>query len=350
MVLPTDLMWRKSALCPVHKTGPANLAASFRLIFVKTQLGLMQEALLTQRWLSTVRNHIQPCQSGYIRSIDDAHLLLHEACAEAMFQHRPLWFVMGDFQKAFPRVCRQDLLCALADGPGVRGPSLRLLADILKSDSVLVWYSGVSQTTITSGIPEGGSLGPFAYPVFLDSLVRRILASGGGLGVGWPIPEAWKHRCWSGIGTPDHTLVSSLKLLLSAGGHMGLLPSATLLDENFVLEASALQALNDLAPWKLAAILHADDPVLLACCRGALQLCLETLSLWAFEHKASFHVGEKKTAAMATPPTPGACDLPRVEPLVLPGRGGQPGRPLAFKLRHKWLGVLWLVTWISLLL
>ena len=90
-------LWRKSALCPVHKTGPANLAASFRLIFVKTQLGLMQEALLAQCWLSTVRNHIQPCQSGYIRSIDDAHLLLHEACAEAMFQHRPLWFVMGDF-------------------------------------------------------------------------------------------------------------------------------------------------------------------------------------------------------------------------------------------------------------
>ena len=68
---------------------------------------------------------------------------------------------------------------------------------------------------------------------------------------------------------------------------MDLLPSATLLDKNVVLEASALQALNDLAPWKLAAILHADDPVLLACCRGALQLCLETLSLWAFEHKAS---------------------------------------------------------------
>ena len=146
MVLPTDLTCGASLRCaPCAKAGPANLAASFRLIFVKTQLKLMQEALLTQRWLSTVRNHIQPCQS-----IDDAHLLLHESCAEAMFQHRPLWFVAGDFQKAFPRVCRQDLLCAVADGPGVRGRSVRLLADILKSDSVLVWYSGVSQTTITS--------------------------------------------------------------------------------------------------------------------------------------------------------------------------------------------------------
>ncbi|CAE7805313.1 unnamed protein product [Symbiodinium necroappetens] len=331
-------LWRQAALCPVHKAGPACLASSFRLIFVKVQLGLMQEALLTQRWLTATRRFIQPCQSGYIRGVDDAHLLLHEVSAEALHQHRPLWFVLGDFQKAFPRVCRHDLLCALADGPHVNGHCLGLLGDILKEDHVVVWYSGFSDTIITSGIPEGGCIGPFGYPVFLDSLVREILAEGGGLGVGWHIPPVWQGRVWSGHGNHNPALVSMLKGVLQHGDS-ALLPSIALLDDDPDLEASALQALNDSAPWRIAAILHADDPVLLGCSRGALQQSLNLLARWAFRHKAAFHVGEKKTVTMVTGKS--AEELQATEPLVLPGLGIQPDRTLGFKSSHKWLGILW---------
>lgn len=331
-------LWRQAALCPVHKAGPACLASSFRLIFVKVQLGLMQEALLTQRWLTATRRFIQPCQSGYIRGVDDAHLLLHEVSAEALHQHRPLWFVLGDFQKAFPRVCRHDLLCALADGPHVNGHCLGLLGDILKEDHVVVWYSGFSDTIITSGIPEGGCIGPFGYPVFLDSLVREILAEGGGLGVGWRIPPVWQGRVWSGHGNHNPALVSMLKGVLQHGDS-ALLPSIALLDDDPDLEASALQALNDSAPWRIAAILHADDPVLLGCSRGALQQSLNLLARWAFRHKAAFHVGEKKTVTMVTGKS--AEELQATEPLVLPGLGIQPDRTLGFKSSHKWLGILW---------
>ena len=334
-------LWRKATLCPVHKAGPANCAASFRLIFVKAQLGLMQEALLTQRWLNTVRKFIQPCQSGYIRGTEDAHLLLHEICAEAKLQQRPLWLVMGDFQKAFPRVCRDDLLCALADGPHVNGQCLGLFADILHSDRVTIWHSGYSETVIMSGIPEGGSLGPFGYPVLLDTLVREILADGGGLGVGWRIPVAWQGRVWSGTGTSNPSLVAMLKNILNSSNPDAWLPSSELLAVQPDLEASALQAMNDVAPWKLAAILHADDPVLLGCSREAVQRGLNKLACWAYRHKAAFHVTQKKTVSMVTPSVSGSSGALPLHPLVLPGRGGTPDRHLQFTQNHKWLGVLW---------
>ena len=334
-------LWRKAALCPVHKSGPANLAASFRLIFVKVQMGLMQEALLTQRWLSRTRQHTLPCQSGYVRGVEDAHLLLHEICAEAILQRRALWFVMGDFRKAFPNVCREDLLCTLAEGPRVNGQCLKLLASILKHDTVVIWHSGYSEVTITQGIPEGGTLGPFGYPVLLDTLVRELLAHNCGLGVGWVIPRVWQGRHWCGLGQPNPVLVDRLKSALRAPDPDGLLPSSALLSANPNLEASALQALNDLAPLRIAAILHADDPVLLGCCKEALQQSLDILARWAFKHKASFHVGEKKTVAMVTPsPLFDSCSPPGPA-LALKGMGGQADRALGFKASHKWLGMQW---------
>ena len=161
--------------------GPNNAAyrPSFRLTFVKAQVELMQEALVTQRWLST-------------------------------------------------------------------GHCLTLLADIVKSDCVLVWY--ISQTVITSGVPEGGSIGPFGYPVLLDTFVREILANEDGLGIGWQIPEPWHGRSWTGAGCADPALTSMLKRLLASGEGSDLLPTSSVLDANPILEASALQAVNDLAP------------------------------------------------------------------------------------------------------
>ncbi|OLP92937.1 hypothetical protein AK812_SmicGene25199 [Symbiodinium microadriaticum] len=334
-------LWRKAALCPVHKSGPANLAASFRLIFVKVQMGLLQEALLTQRWLTRTRAHIQPCQSGYVRGVEDAHLLLHEVSAEAIYQQRALWTVMGDFRKAFPSVCREDLVCTLADGPHVNGQCLKLLADILRHDTVVIWHSGYSEATVSQGIPEGGTLGPFGYPVLLDTLVRELLAHNCGLGVGWVIPDVWKGRLWSGLGQPDPALVALLMSALRSASPNALLPSAKLLDENPNLEASALQALNDVAPLRIAAILHADDPVLLGCCRWSLQKSLDILANWAFKHKASFHVTEKKTVAMVTPSPAGSssCSLPPAP--ILKGIAGQEDRALVFKTGHKWLGLYW---------
>ena len=79
-------------------------------------------------------------------------------------------------------------------------------------------------------------------------------------------------------------------------------------------------------PWKLAAILHADDPILLGCSRAAAQHCLDKLACWAYRHKAAFHVTHKSTVSMVTPSISGSSGALPLHPLVLPDRGGIPDR------------------------
>ena len=331
-------LWRSASLCPIHKKGNPAEVDNFRLIFIKAQMGLLQEALLTQRWLGTVRQYVLPCQSGFVRGVEDAWLLLHETSAEAMSQGRPLWTVMGDFRKAFPSVIRQDLLHSLAVGPGICGDSLLLLNSILQKDVVSIWFSGFSEVTITTGIPEGGTLGPFAYPCLLDSLVRELLAAECGVGLQVNIPNAWASMQWRGQGSPCQETVNLLKAAIQRNTP---LPHVSLLVAVSTLEASALKALSDLAPHRLAAILHADDPVLLGSCRGELQRSLHIVANWAHRHGAAFHVGDNKTISMicgqqAVPPL-----LPSDTQLYLPGRGSEVDCTLHTKAEHKWLGITW---------
>ncbi|CAE8693583.1 unnamed protein product [Polarella glacialis] len=99
-------LWRWAVLFTLRKKGDPLFFASFRKIFVKCQLGLLQETLLTRRLLPSVLPAISEGQSGYCRGVEDAQLLLLELSAWARRFGIPLWSVYGDFVKAFPRTWR----------------------------------------------------------------------------------------------------------------------------------------------------------------------------------------------------------------------------------------------------
>ena len=197
---------------------------SFRLIFVKVQLGLLQEALLAARVKPTLFEFLHPCQSGYCKAVDVPHLVLHELCSMARQQNRVIWLVMGDFKKAFPRVWRELLLDLLGSGPRLHNGIFELLASILASDSVHVWQSGISVVKVLQGIPEGGSIGPSCYNILPDSLVRLLEEANLGLGLGTPMPELWQEHSWSGHGHPDASIVANLRGRLRGAGHGTLSP------------------------------------------------------------------------------------------------------------------------------
>ncbi|CAE8622071.1 unnamed protein product [Polarella glacialis] len=107
------------------------------------------------------------------------------------------------------------------------------------------------------------------------------------------------------------------------------------------LEASALRALDLLAPRRLVAILHCDDPVFLGSSRGAINLTMQVLSRWCFEHKAEFHVGDNKTVAMVLGGGlhSGSDMAGQVADVLLPCAGGPVTQALTFKVWHRWLGI-----------
>ena len=158
-----------SVLLAIHKKGDPNVMANFRMIFVRVQLGLLQETLLCARLAPPVREYIWPGQSGYVRGVDDPHTFLHELVA----LRKPLGLVLvtllGDHVNAFPRSWRDDLLLLMSDGAGVRAGALALFAGMLSPETIHVWLDGVSKCNVSTGLPEGSTIGMTVYVLFPDA-------------------------------------------------------------------------------------------------------------------------------------------------------------------------------------
>ena len=105
---------------------------------VRVQMGLLQEAILTNRIGPYLQSTIVPWQSGYVRGVEDAMIALHETTSLVLAEGRCVWSLFGDFVRAFPRVWRDDLLVLLSGSESVRGGSYALLADMFTQDNVHV--------------------------------------------------------------------------------------------------------------------------------------------------------------------------------------------------------------------
>ena len=101
-----------------------------------------------------------------------------------------------------------------------------------------------------------------------------------------------------------------------------------------------MQALDWAAPRRLPAVLHADDPVLLASSRGGAQKSLQVLAAWAYKHKASPHTKATKHAVMVSGGRRSLQASQKEEPLVLVLVGQEP-MPIAMVTKHRWLGLPW---------
>ena len=167
-------LWRSSAAVPLLKKGPTTDRLSFRLIMVKAQMGLLQEGIIFRRLRYRVRASITPGQSGYVRDVGDAHLLLHECTAEAIGLNKPLWAVFGDLEQAFPRMWRQCMLRELKLSVGIRDGMLALLGSIMDHDRVHIYLSGASVVCVVQGVSEGGLLGPLAFPSYMETLTKEL--------------------------------------------------------------------------------------------------------------------------------------------------------------------------------
>jgi hypothetical protein len=305
-------------------------------------MGLLQEGIHKERIFPEIVAEITPGQSGYIRGTDDAILLLHEVLALRYSLGLATWYILGDFERAFPRVWRSDLLDMLGDDGRITGGALALIGDIFTGDILHVWLSGASTVPVNTGLPEGGSLGPPLYLRLPESLVRQLLAKGHGVGLLNSIPPAWQGHSWSGAGSPVPYLVADLVHALRTGAA---LPSATMLMAWPALEASAARALDSVSKFRLVAIFQADDPILMASSRGALAELAAEVAAWAHAHKASFHKSSNKTVVMVTARPERSVDVRQLDPIHMPvfDACGEvvSSVALSYVNSHRWLGILW---------
>ncbi|CAE7247873.1 unnamed protein product [Symbiodinium sp. CCMP2592] len=278
-------LWRRTLVVPKHKQGLVISPDNWRFLEVRSQMGLLQEAVLINRIKPCLLRGIEPGQSGYVRDVSDAQLVLHELTAARRASGLPILTIMGDLARAFPRTWRDDFLTQICLQAGLDGGGRGLLADMLFWDAPVLNLHGLSALVKFEGVPEG---------------------------------------------VPDEAVV--LQLLEALQGR-ALLPSPDSICRDETLMASCLRAMDRMAASHINLVLHADDPVIVCSSRGAAMAVLDDVARWAFAHKATFHVGPAKTVVLLPE---GEMD-PR---LVLPLIGAAPC-PIHTKTRHKWLGLVW---------
>ena len=327
-------LWKAAVLLGIHKKGDPLSVENFRLIFVRVQLALLQESILCARVLGKIRNYIRPCQTGYVRGIEDPHLFLYELASLRRQQGLALVFALADFKKAFPRTWREDLLSITSEGPRIHDGTFALLAEMMEPETVHIWLSGISCCEVTTGIPEGGTIGTTMYVLLPDSLVRHLEAEGHGVGLGMIIPQTWDGHVWSGRGSPILGLVQTVVGALRSNGD---LPSQSMLTRWPDLEASCARALDIVAPRRAVATLHADDPVFLSSSDGALSALLSSVAVWAAEHDARLHVTKDKTVVMRTTAGDSATAESTLSFVGVQARSIE----VTITTRKRWLGVLW---------
>ena len=138
-------------------------------------------------------------------------------------------------------------------------------------------------------------MGTLTYTSLPDTLARELVESGAGVGLGIVVPPAWRSHAWSGAGTPTTVLARKLASDITQGLP---LPSPADLSARPDLEASALKAMDWIAPARIAVLFHADDPLVLESSRGALQAAVNLIANWAKRKRAQFHVSPAKTVVM----------------------------------------------------
>ena len=65
-------LWRDVCLDTTYKKGPASWVTSFRMLSVRAQMGLLQEAMVSDRLRPNIRSFLCHGQSGYHRDVEDA--------------------------------------------------------------------------------------------------------------------------------------------------------------------------------------------------------------------------------------------------------------------------------------
>ena len=327
-------LWRWACLGTVYKTGKLSDFGSWRLLFIKSQMGLLQEGVLANGVRPSIWGYLFDGQSGYMRSTDDPLLALTELTTSTISDKKCFFALLGDFQKAFPFTWREDILLLAANCPNLTGGQLHLLGDMLSLDVVLVRLGGESPVIVKQGLPEGGCLGPLLYPLLPDSLIRVLWNHRCGLGFGLPLPDVWKEHTWSGQGVPQDEWTA--KILADTDLTVQRLPVSAALRGNKNLEASAARALDLMSPARVCALLHADDPVFLASSWGEMCRMIFILERWAPEHGACFHIGEDKTVLFRIG---GFGPIPPV--FLRPSFSSIPMQVSLCTSSHRWLGWIW---------
>jgi len=168
----TPSMWDKILLFPIYKKGPRHVPNNYRPISLMSHIRKVIKRAIDRQSRRVAKFAASQCGFRPNHGTDNA--LLRYTHARNLKQHN---VAVLDIKGAFPSVPRDRLMNVIRKR---LTPTLaKMISHFLKPTQVRTLGDPTGRTAkMYTGVPEGGSISPFLFNLYIDPLANELLRVG----------------------------------------------------------------------------------------------------------------------------------------------------------------------------
>ena len=178
--------WKEAKVIYIKKPGKEGTQPKdYRPITLLNVISKLYEKVIYNRlnWLSGQHNWIDKDQFGFQTyvSAEHANIKLTNEIFQAIKKRKEVTTIFADISGAFPSVWHEGLLYKMIN-KNIPREYIEFMRSYLKDRIIVVEKDEHNRVTkkLNRSVPQGSSIGPFAWSIMFDDLIKELKAAGYG--------------------------------------------------------------------------------------------------------------------------------------------------------------------------